>query len=53
MLLPEDDVAIGAVQRPPAANAPLQRAADAGADLGMAAADLLENGDGSQTRDAL
>jgi len=28
MLLPEDDVSLGPVQRPPGADAPLQRAAD-------------------------
>ena len=53
MLLPEDDVLLGSVQRPPAADAPLQRAADAAADLGMTAADLVENGDRPQTRNAL
>src|SRR5262245_26673695 len=31
-LLPEDDVALGPIERPPAADAPLQRAADTGAD---------------------
>src|ERR1700737_2330511 len=53
MLLPEDDVLLGAVQRPPGADAPLQRAADTGADLGMAAPDLVENGDRPQPRNAL
>src|SRR5713101_5468051 len=53
MLLPEDDVLLGPVQRPPAADAPLQCAADAGADLGMAAADLIKNGDRPQARSAL
>src|SRR6266568_2791734 len=53
MLLPEDDVLLSPVQRSPAANAPLQRAADAGADLGVAAADLVENGDRPQARNAL
>ena len=53
MLLPEDDVLLGAVQRPPGADAPLQRAPDAGADLGMAPPDLVENGDRPQARGAL
>jgi hypothetical protein len=53
MLLSEDDVLLGAVQRPPGTDAPLQRAADTGADLGMAAPDLVENGHRSQARGAL
>ena len=53
MLLPEDDVLLGPVQRPPGANAPLQRAPDTSADLGMAAADLIENGDRPQAWSAL
>ena len=53
MLLPEDDVLLGPVQRPPGADAPLQRAANTGADLGMAAPDLVENGDRPQARSAL
>ena len=52
MLLPEDDVLLGPAQRPPGADAPLQRATDAAADLGVAAADLVENGDRPQTRGA-
>ena len=48
MRLAEDDVLLRAVQRPPGADAPLQRAADAGAELGMAAEDLLEDGDRPQ-----
>jgi hypothetical protein len=52
MLLPEDDVLLGSVQRPPGADAPLERAADTGADLGMAAPDLVENGDRPQARNA-
>jgi hypothetical protein len=44
MLLPEDDVLLGPVQRPPGADAPLQRAADTGVDLRMAAPDLVKNG---------
>jgi hypothetical protein len=53
MLLPEDDVLLGPVQRPPGADAPLQRATDAAIDLGVAATDLVENGDRPQTRGAL
>jgi hypothetical protein len=53
MLLPEDDVLLGTVQRPPGANAPLQRATDTGAVLGVAAADLVENGDRPQARGVL
>ena len=44
VLLPEDDVLFGAMQRPPDADAPLQAAANAGTDLEMAPADLVENG---------
>src|SRR5580700_3737856 len=53
MLLPEDDVLLGPVQRPPGTDAPLQRAANTGADLGMATPDLVENGDRSQPQNAL
>jgi hypothetical protein len=53
MLLPEDDVPIRTVERPPAADASLQGATDAGADLGMSPPDLIENGDRSQARNAL
>ena len=53
MLLPEDDVLLGPVQRPPSADASLQGAADTGADLGMAALDLVKNGHRAQTRRAL
>src|SRR5439155_13792607 len=52
MLLPEDDVLRGPVQRPPGADAPLQRTAYPGADLRMAAPDLGENGDRPQARNA-
>src|SRR5689334_5146808 len=45
MLLPEDDAPLGAVKRPPGADAPLQGTADADADLGMAPPDLVENGE--------
>ena len=47
--LAEDYVFVGAVQRPPGADAPLQRAPDTGVDLGMPAADLQKNGDRPQT----
>src|SRR6516225_9315824 len=40
-------------ERSPAADAPLQRPADADADLGMAAPDLVENGHRSQAWGAL
>jgi len=53
VLLPEDDVLLGAVERPPHANAPLQRATDAGPDLGMATQDLVEDGDRPQAGNAL
>ena len=36
VLLAEDHILLGSVQRPPRPHAPLQRAADARADLGMA-----------------
>ena len=44
MLLPEDDVLLGPVQCPPGTDAPLQRAPNTDADLGMATPDLVENG---------
>jgi hypothetical protein len=53
VLLPENDVALGAVESPPAADAPLQGTPDTDADLGMAAPDLVENGYRSQARGAL
>jgi hypothetical protein len=53
MLLPKDDVLLGPVQRPPGADAPLQRAPDTCTDLGMAAAELVENSDRPQARGAL
>ena len=53
MLLPEDDVLLGTVERPPGADAPLQRAPDTGADLGIPPSDLVENGDRPQARGAL
>ena len=46
-------VPLGPVEGPPGAGAPLQCAADAGADLTMAAPDLVENGDRPQTRGAV
>src|SRR5947209_13878737 len=42
MLLPEDDVLLGPVQRPPATDAPLQRAADTRVDLRLAAPEPIE-----------
>jgi hypothetical protein len=48
VLLPEDDSLLGAMQRPPGADAPFQGAPDAGPELGMTAADLIENGDRPQ-----
>src|ERR1700746_1459394 len=53
MLPPKEDVLFGAVQRPPGADAPLQRATDTGTDLGMAAPDLVENGHRPQAWGAL
>src|SRR6476660_9487694 len=53
MLLPEDDVLLGPVERPPGADAPLQRAANTGADRRMAAPDLVEYGHRPQARGAL
>ena len=53
VFLTEDDVPLGPVERPPAADAPLQGTADTDADLGMAASDLVKNGDWPQARGAL
>src|SRR4029079_13383509 len=53
MLLPEDNVPLGAVERPPGTDAPLQSAPYAGADLGMAPPNLIENRDRPQVRGAL
>jgi hypothetical protein len=53
MLLPKEDIPIGAVERPPAPDAPLQGAPDTGVNLGMAASDLVKNSDRSQARHAL
>jgi hypothetical protein len=53
VLLAEDDLALGAMQRSPGADAPLQSAPDAGTDLGMAPSDLVENGEQPQPRRAL
>ena len=52
MLLPEDDVLLGSVQRPPGTDAPLQGAANTGANVGMAP-DLVENGHRPQAWGAL
>jgi hypothetical protein len=35
MLLPEDHILLGTMERSPGSDAPLQRASDAGADLGV------------------
>ena len=48
--LAEDDLLLGAVQRSPAPDPPLQGAADPGANLGMAPQRLLEDGDRPQAR---
>ena len=53
MLLPEDDVPLGPVERPPGADAPFQGPTDTDADLGMAPPDLVENGHWPQARGAL
>src|ERR1700733_3993557 len=53
MLLPEDDVLLGAVECPPRADATFQRAPDTGADLGMAPPDLVEDGHRPQPGNAL
>src|SRR6516162_10059167 len=52
-LLPEDDVALGPIERPPAADAALQRPADTGADLRLAAPDLVKDGHRPQPGNAL
>jgi hypothetical protein len=44
MVLPEDNVSLGPVERSPVAEAPLEGSAHADADLRMAALDLVENG---------
>jgi hypothetical protein len=51
VLLPEDDVALGPVERSPAADTSLQRPADTDADLGTS--DLVKNGHRSQAWGAL
>ena len=48
--LAEDDFPLGAVQRPPGADPPLQGAAHAATELGMAPQHLLEDGDRPQAR---
>ena len=53
MLLPEDDVLLGPLERPPAADAPLQGPADPATDLGMTASDLVEDCHWLQARSAL
>ena len=44
VLLAEDHIALGAIERPPSGDAPLQRPAHAFGDPGMATANLLEDG---------
>ena len=43
MVLAENHIPAGAVERPPSGDVPLQGPADTGRDRGMAPADLLEN----------
>ncbi len=50
MLLSEDDIPLGTLDRPPGSDAPLQRSTHALADLRMATTHLLEDGDGPDTR---
>jgi hypothetical protein len=47
VLLPEDDILFWTGQRSPTPYAPLQRAPDAGADLGVAPPELFENRNGA------
>jgi hypothetical protein len=51
--MPEDDVLFWAGQRSPTPYAPLQRAPDAGADLGVAPPNLFEDRNSPQTRGRL
>jgi hypothetical protein len=51
--LAEHHLALGAVQRPPSADAPLQRPPDPGAEIGMPAQQLLEDGHRPQARAGL
>ena len=53
MLLSEDDIMLGTIYGAPGSNAPLQRSTHAWADLGMATANLLEDGDGTDARAAV
>ena len=50
MVLAEDNLLLLAVQRPPVADTPLQRSADPGAEIGMAAQHLLEHRNRTQAR---
>src|SRR6516225_9561241 len=52
-LLPEDNIPLGTVERSPGSDPPLQGAPHAGTDLGMAVADLVKHGDGTQTGSVL
>jgi hypothetical protein len=45
MLLPEDNILLGTIERPPATYA--------GAEFGMPTSDLVENGNRAQARDTL
>jgi hypothetical protein len=47
-LLTEDDLSLGAVQRPPVPDPSFQRASNAGVDFGMSTKDFLEKGDRPQ-----
>src|SRR5580693_6432698 len=53
VLLAENHILLGPDQRSPRANAPLQRAPDAGGDLGMAPPDLFEHGNSPNARSRL
>ena len=53
VLLPENHIAGRALDGAPAAHPPLQRAADAKLEIGMAAADLVEHGNGAHLRRGL
>ena len=48
--LAEDDLSLGAVQRPPVPDPPFQREPNAGVDLGMSTKDFLEDSDRTQPR---
>ena len=50
MLLSEDDILLGTVDGPPGSDTPFHRPPHSRADLGMATARLLEDGDGTDAR---